>query len=926
MKSIKKKILSCLVAFMLTLSVLGLPTGMFKIKTATASTAVATDYDYYNQLNAGAKKFYAALKEMQTTEKLKSGNFNYNLIENAVISESDVYAYADGDKTILSNFAAAKDAFSLDHPEVFYVNFDLLSISVGTKNGEPYATMGTGRTNSYYAQGFSNKAQIDTAISALDEMASSVANLDLSVYDKVYAINSTVVNGTTYGFSKQDEPNAESHIRSIYGFLTYNLSVCEGFAKTFKFLCDKSNIPCKEVVGYMLNETTGNLEPHAWNVVKYTENGKWYAIDTTQNWALKEAGKNAEEFVFVGSEKLDKDHYENGKISENDFEFSYPTIAFCDLGKEEIKTVVKYNKTTDGKSQLVVEVSYQGKNVRDLAAEGTYIAIAYSSTADTISSKNPLFVPNNELEYFVKHYDDYSEYYLSAYDFVRFVATQKKPNGTSYPDMWQEYTYNFDEFLYYGHHETFSDIIENEKPMANTLPVQIESSTFETDGVTYQTHNVLPSEKTYNVTIVYSDNLEKINATQNVSVTLDVLDEDLNPYVEISNVEFDGEKTVKFKFTPSQHFKHDYESYSFKVNNLKSKTTPDSKINSLYASFRHKTVICSRILDGGRLYLDIYGSPTLVDNSDLSLNGWTYDDNGTTKGVVDSQRSQMALVVTKPNTSATTEMTEAVAESTNILASETYELNLNICSGLASIPQNSYVKLSFGFPEGYSYNSLDEGVTFKVYHFKKVNGVVDYENPEIMDVVITEYGLIVQTNNFSPFMVVATNASESDGKTIYARELNNFGTIRSNGNSILADKSNASIFDQSGNIMFDITPKTNYKVDYLLLNGEDITDRISNGKITLSKEELEQNNTLDIAFVHQEIMDYETQNNIVSFNKLFNQNQTVLIENQSQNPTNTTPEKANPVLVIIICIVAGAVVGAGVGLTVYFVKKKKSVK
>ena len=249
--------------------------------------------------------------------------------------------------------------------------------------------------------------------------------------------------------------------------------------------------------------------------------------------------------------------------------------------------------------------------------------------------------------------------------------------------------------------------------------------------------------------------------------------------------------------------------------------------------------------------MDVYGSPTLVGNSDLSLDGWTYTDtNGVEKQVSQNQRSQLALVVTTPNNSQDLiDGVEGNVPTNAVKKAETYELELNICGGVAKIPNGSYLRLSFGFPAGYG--PEDEGVTFKVYHFKRndITGELDYDNPEELDCVVTKLGLVVSVNNFSPYVVVALDKSKVETtKKGIALDFNGVGgTVSSNNNS------SVSFVEKNGEISYTFTPSSSdYKLDYVLLNGKK-QQVDENGKLTLTYDQLDSSNTLSVGFVSKRV-------------------------------------------------------------------------
>ena len=131
---------------------------------------------FYDQLTTEAKKFYNAMAEMYENGTFKTGSGEYSLTDNGVVTQEQLDAYAQGDNTLLNTYGAARDAFCADFPEVFYVDFDQLSIVVRKKQDGTYtATLGTGRSASYYRQGFTSKEDVEAAEEKLNEAADKMA-------------------------------------------------------------------------------------------------------------------------------------------------------------------------------------------------------------------------------------------------------------------------------------------------------------------------------------------------------------------------------------------------------------------------------------------------------------------------------------------------------------------------------------------------------------------------------------------------------------------------------------------------------------------------------------------------------------------------------------------------------------------------------
>lgn len=88
---------------------------------------------------------------------------------------------------------------------------------------------------------------------------------DLDVFQTVKFFHDYVILNCSYDDSLTNYSNA-------YGALVEGKAVCEGYARAFKYLCDRVGIPCELVIG------STNVD-HMWNVVQI--DGDWYHIDLT---------------------------------------------------------------------------------------------------------------------------------------------------------------------------------------------------------------------------------------------------------------------------------------------------------------------------------------------------------------------------------------------------------------------------------------------------------------------------------------------------------------------------------------------------------------------------------------------------------------------------------------------------------------------
>ncbi len=853
----------------------------------------------YKLLNVESRKFYDALTAMESSGAFKSGNGSYDLIQNGVLTAADVQAYANGHTYVLERFGAAKDVYYLDHPEIFYVDFDLLSVSLGTKGGEPYAVIDAGRTGSYYAAGFASASDVDAAISRVNTAANAfVSTLDSSMTaeQKAAAVDTYVCENTAYGFEDQTKPGAENNIRNIYGILGGDgLSVCEGYARTYKYLCNRAGLECEEIVGYLYDESSDAMEPHAWNYVNL--GGTWYLVDSTLNDSM-----GAQTYLFRGQEGS-TDHFEDGKISQSGYTVDYPLLAERDIGGDKIHVEQFYgsevnpNDPTKTKVNYVsYNVSYNGMNVSEAEANGLYLAYRTNYSAGSGYEWSKYM----RLPFVMEHKDGYTVIKALAAKtdrYIQFIFTSTPPTG--------EMTFYDDpaiaaesEALYNGLFD-----ITSYRPYVNSVHMK--------NTVTGQEHSnsaMVPAVK-YEVSLSYSDDVT-VKEGGSLAVSIEADAKDIQDYVKIENVRFES-GALKFDFTPSMNYGHNGLNYTFIVDGLVSVGSGLSVINNGGVSIGIPNIACSRVFGDGRLYIDTFGSPTLIDNSDLSINGWTYGEDK--KGAVDGQRTQLAMVVSTPSAKEQSDMAGGAGE---VLSAKTYQLDMDLCRKIVNIPKGSFLKMAMPYPDGFDRSSLADGVTFKIFHFEKgEDGTIDYANPVPLDCVFTEYGIVVTVDNFSPFMVAAVKAEENAAKTVYARTINSFGTVVRTGENVTPI---AKITE--GQIEYVITPDSGYEIDYVILNGKIVTDSVANGKIVLDYAELGASNELSVAFVASDVKQYEKANNIENYNSGFAANQII----RTAAPSDpASPDSGVNVAAIVVPIVVVAVVAAAV-VTFFVIRRKKN--
>lgn len=296
--------------------------GSATLQSSTNSTFKGTKY-YYNQLGDYSKIIYQAFEN--NIDNLKTGN--YKLQFN---NEFDALLKQDGGNDILNDeFQRAWDAFSYDRPDVFYLDPNKFSITVETSwralktNYNVY--INNGNNENYLDSGFSNKQQIDEAISEMQELKEQFTDQLLGMnsdYEKVKALHDWIINNIEYDASMQ-----QVHKYNVYGALIDRVVVCEGYAKLFKYILDDIGIECILASGTAVN-SEGNSERHMWNYVKL--NGQWYAVDCTWDDPIVIGGgkvsKDVKYKYFLKGSSFYADHDEE-PITEKSESLAYPKIS-----------------------------------------------------------------------------------------------------------------------------------------------------------------------------------------------------------------------------------------------------------------------------------------------------------------------------------------------------------------------------------------------------------------------------------------------------------------------------------------------------------------------------------------------------------------------------------------------------------------------
>lgn len=906
----------------------------FDVKASADETANEGLTYFYNNLrhNARAQRVYKAFEELDENGFFKTGKVEYDATENKVFEGEDVRKYVEeGNTKVPVAFGAGRDSYLMDNPDLFYWDVFSVSLSAGTKDGKYVAYFDTSRTDNPYLGDIDTEQEINEAITEYEKAikivvdgakaAGNDAKTQIEYVNKYiaehteYSFGNEIVNGENVFTSDAD------YISTSYGALVNGKAICGGFAKAFKAVLDRLDIPCVCVQGYSIKGSSSEFIAHMWNAVKLE--GQWYAVDPTWN----ATSGDIDGWLLVGEKALAKDHIEDNIVSSSNFELKYPALKPYNYGNDTddngMDIVGEYAESSDGTGKtLKLTASYEGKGAAKLQAEGKYFAFRMGDKEADGSIKWGFWFNLIEaaVEFAGFAYTDTECIFMlhAGIEFIQFALIDYAPDtGIAGSD---HHIYYNPENLTEEHISRPSTPYQNEgygsyipAPGANATPANTGS---------------LNVNGTYEMKFVYTDKLVLEEGKTLDDVKMHVSTERGNDTIEdsceISNFKWDGDKTITFTFKPSKMFIHNSTMYSFVPTNLVGERS--NKIpNPVTYSFVGKSVVCSKIFNDGRLYMNVYGAPQMLDTSDLSLNDFK-DENG--NYYAKDQRSQLLLVADRPGNTKSGEMVdmleseEGIAKE-DVVTTATYEISLQICGVVQKVPKGSYMQVAFGFPEGFSPD--DAGTTFKIYHYKSENGQI--VGIEEIPVIVTEYGLIARVESFSPFTVVQVKKSaveETQSKNIYASVLAGGGTIST-------EAGTSGIETVTGDsVVYNITAQDGYTLDRVMLNGKPLAltaENFNNGKLTLSKDELELGNTLEASFVTTSSYEsYKAKGVEIKQPKTIIVNSSDIMEDfVGEDPAidDINNSIGGNVVAIIVCSVLGAVVLLATVVTIVVVLKKK---
>ena len=184
MKSVTKKVAiaglgaACVVSLSLFTGILAKNNGVANADGNNAPDATDFFYDYLLDVNNNeytlAKRFYEALEEINQAGDFKKGVVDYPI--NNIVTSAQLKSWVeDGNLEVPRAFSAARDSFLTDHPEIFYVDFYKLTISVAKSGSSYVGFIDSGKNaNVFRDNGFNTVTAVANAIEQFESKVNTV--------------------------------------------------------------------------------------------------------------------------------------------------------------------------------------------------------------------------------------------------------------------------------------------------------------------------------------------------------------------------------------------------------------------------------------------------------------------------------------------------------------------------------------------------------------------------------------------------------------------------------------------------------------------------------------------------------------------------------------------------------------------------------
>ena len=844
---------------------------------------------HYDQLNDLAKAIYAGIGKMD----LQTGTDEYDLVGHGLDGTA-----LPGSAQLNQAMNAARYAYYADHPELFYVDFPKLALRTTLDQaGSKHVYIGSGRNASYLVESFADKNEVETAAATFDARVSEIAAGAQAVTAaegeslqaaQIKYVHNEIIAHVSYRLEDTAAVGNAPLLGTPYGVLVKKQGVCEGYARAFKTVMDRLGIRCILVQGVHQYDGAAAVS-HMWNYVELTDapagagraaGGKWYAVDATlddpeipivaNSEQIREYNKyhnyfaeygrdgfEQEKYLLSGQLTMNEKHFEAEEVAAaGGYRFAYPALEEYDFTVTDVsndldgfKVIAKdvSSSVVEGEMITSYRFSYLGMTASEARKKGIYLVWRYykeenGEIVPYYGQYGSWFYLDPDV-YALREENGFTTVQEGKVPYVEIAATTVPPEKD--PPASRPYanlTYQGDD----------SGLIARTGKIYNKNQSKYTPPPFILRQTPTQTASIFISDKFYHITVEYDQTLklaEGYGSGEEVGTRITCRSR-LGAYVtgdqysEIKNFHWDGDRTVEFDMKFSRMYADDNVIYNVYLEGLVGETSEKAPNPICYSA--QQKIVCPSIMERNGSW-DIFGKPTLLESDDLSMKGWE-TSNG--QAVSDLLKDRLTLVTTKTTEKQDQQIAPLVDAQVKekILDSATYNITLSVCKSVV-VKTGHKVKVRMGFPEGYGPD--DEGITYKAYHFMRdsqgnVTGV------EEIGCVVTQYGLILTCDAFSPFMIAAV---EKDGTTAEDRAVvvttSDGGTVSGAG---LPTSGIATLYE-GGSQSLTFTAREGYRLESLTVCGREL--EVTDGQsmtVTVGYDDVQSaNNIVNANFVAQAV-------------------------------------------------------------------------
>ncbi len=288
--------------------------------------------------------------KVSAAEEYQTPYYYYQLSDNGKKAYDDLKeAVLNGEKKVKINYSITNDDFNevaelliLHDPMTFNLkNIEATSVrsrSATFKLSYRYTF------DSYKKMVESYDKKVDKILAKLDD--------DMTTYSKIKIIHDSIINSAAYDVDYKLSD-------TVYGTLVKGKGKCDGYAKSFAYVCGKAGIRAVTVIGTDIYSTDGSM--HMWNKVYY--NKKWYNIDVTWDDPVSNMKDNRKyDFFMVSDNDFEVTH------TEDNLSFKVPSAN--DSSRTYFKVYNKYAQSlSDAKNIISSELQ------KAVKSQKTYVTL-----------------------------------------------------------------------------------------------------------------------------------------------------------------------------------------------------------------------------------------------------------------------------------------------------------------------------------------------------------------------------------------------------------------------------------------------------------------------------------------------------------------------------------------------------------------------